>query len=653
MKIDIIPEKKTNVEKEVFSYLVPGEMEDQISIGSIVSAPFGKNKIRGAVIGISDETSQPSAFELREITGIDPSFNLPAHYIPLIKWMSEYYLCSQGEALSLFLPTEMKRPGRVAREDEHEISIPKKLSLEQESVFLDLKRKLDSGPKKPALILGVTSSGKTEVYLRLAKEVINMGKQVVVLVPEIVLTPQTMERFRECFGDNVALIHSGLSKSERYKNYFDFYSGAKPIIVGPRSALFVPSKNLGLIILDEEGEGAYKQEKNPKYHAVKVALQLAKYSDALLVMGSATPTIESFYKTTVGEFDLFELRNRYQRSTLPPATIVDLRQEMKAQNYSPISLRLQEEVSNALAKKKQVFLFLNRRGMATFVSCRECGTVLLCPNCAIPLVYHVSGSKNYLSCHHCDYEGKVPLNCPVCLGYKIKYFGAGVEKIESEIRQLFPRARIRRVDSQSLSTKGAYHDFYADLKCGRIDILIGTQIIAKGLDIPSVDLVGIVSADVGLHLPYYKADEKTFQILTQVSGRSGRGENEGKTIIQTYWPEAKSILAAKDHDYHIFYESEIKNRREFGDPPFSHLVRVVAEDANLERAKNLIEAVAHEADKRKLKYIGPAKAFLSRIRNKHRYHIIFKVSELPNKLLTEVFQSNPYLFWDVDPEDLL
>lgn len=667
MIAEIIPEKRTSTDKETFSYLVPEELKNQISVGSIAEVPFGKKKIRGIVAKLLEDEKkkeQNITYELKSVLSIKQSFTIPPEYVRVAKWVSEYYLCSLGEAISLFLPPALIRARKIKQDDIGTSNADKQLSKAQEAVFQELKQKLgNSGNPKPSLLLGVTSSGKTEIYIKLAREVLAQGKQVVVLVPEIILTPQTVERFEAVFKGKIALIHSELSKSERLKNYEDFYNGVKPIIIGPRSALLVPSDKLGLIIIDEENEAAYKQEKNPKYNAVRLAEEISKETGALLLLGGATPTIETYHRATKGEIDLFELPARYSGDSMPKAEIVDLKEEIKGGNYSPISEKLQEAVYKTLQTNRHVFLFLNRRGAATFISCRECGEVILCPNCSIPLVYHLdeinprglnaASTQGVLNCHHCDYTTKVPYSCPVCGSYKIKYFGAGVEKIEAEIRQLFPSAKIRRIDSRILNSKSDYFNLYKDLKDGKIDILIGTQIIAKGLDIPTVDLVGIISADVGLHLPYYKADEKTFQILTQVSGRSGRGENEGKTLIQTYWPESRAVQAAKEHDYKLFYKQEIENREIFGDPPFSHLVRVVSEDIHREKAKEAIEKIAEEAKKREIEYTGPAKAFLSKIRGKHRYHIIFKVKELPNKALTEVFKTNPYLHWDVDPEDLL
>ena len=654
MIAEIVPEKRTGPDKNTFSYLVPKELGNQVKIGSIVDIPFGKKDIRGIVADIQNTDYRIQIdYKLKEIKSVDTNFAIPEQYLDIAKWISEYYLCSLGESISLFLPPKISKPrsGKCSP-----LPVPHSLislTFEQEEIFQKLVHKLSAANPKPSLIHGVTGSGKTEIYLKLAKESIIKDKQVVVLVPEIMLTPQTVEKFEQIFPDQVCLLHSGLSKSEKYLSYKQFAAGEKKIIIGPRSALLVPNINIGLIIIDEEQEDAYKQEKDPRYHAVDLAEKIAGKLGALLVLGTATPRVETYYKAEESVYDLFELKSRYQKLILPPATIVDLKNEIKRDNFSPISLELQKNISEVLKNKRHAILFLNRRGMATFVSCRECGEVINCPKCNIPMVYHVNYNNHILNCHHCDYKSPVPSVCPVCKSAKIKFFGAGVDKIETEIQKFFSKARIRKIDSKSLQNKGEYMKLYDDLQKGKIDILIGTQILAKGLDIGTVDLVGVISADVGLHLPYFKASEKTFSILTQVSGRSGRKDNVGRTIIQTYWPNSSAIQFAADHNYIGFYTEEIKEREKFSYPPFCHLVRVISEDKNQTRAKKALEKIAEEFKRDKIDYIGPGPCFLNRINNKYRYHIIVKTKELPNPKVTKIFKTNPYLIWDVDPIDLL
>ena len=687
MIADVIPEIKTRGGGETFSYLVPEELEGDIKVGSIVEVPFGKQAIRGVVAKITNHKSSdlgsglgrdgqitnkyqnPNVkYQLKEIKSINSSFVIPNSYIKIAKWIAEYYFCSLGEAIELFLPPNLKNPreAKTCLPADRAVSLDiKTLNTEQIDIFNKLNKSLLDKKKNPTLIYGVTGSGKTEIYIKLAEEVLKKGKQVVVLVPEIVLTPQTVERFEEVFSDKVCLMHSKMSKSQKFHCYSDYYNNIKPIIIGPRSALLVPSTNIGLIIVDEEQEESYKQEQNPKYNAVELSEKIAKENNALLVLGSATPRVETFYKTQTGDFDCYEIKSRYRQLILPPAEVVDLREEIKAENYSPISQRLAELIGQTLKAKRQTLLFLNRRGSSTFVSCRNCAEVINCPKCDIPLIHHIGGNSG-LRCHHCDYKTAVPNVCPNCQSIRIKYFGAGVEKIELEIRELFPKARVLRVDADTLNNEQAYQKFYSDFKNHKIDIAIGTQILAKGLDIPGVDLVGIVSADVGLHLPYFRASEKTFRIITQVSGRSGRRYNVGKTLIQTYWPNSRAISAASKHDYKLFYDEEIKNRQELNYPPFSQIIRVVSEDKNISKAKDQLVLLAKDLDSENIGYIGPGLCFFQRIRDKWRYHIIVKSQITPvsadgqaevgnrkSQTLRNVYQKHQNLNWDVDAYDML
>ncbi len=597
MVIEVIPEIKTFSDNQTFSYSVPNNLEESIRVGSIVQISFGRKKIRGVVKSIDHNLTINSKreFELKEINSIDENIFLPESYLEIAEWVSRYYFCDLGEAISLFLPPEMKRPKADSEKQTAEKKLKDiKLNEEQQVVFNEIQIAISRQPAvgshfdlKPFLLHGITGSGKTEIYIKVAREIINLGKQVIILVPEIMLTPQTVQRFEEVFGDKITMMHSGLSKSEKYNCYHNFYSGAKPIIIGPRSALLVPSPKIGLIIIDEEQEDSFKQEQKPRYHAVTLAEKIAEKIGALLLLGSATPRIESLYKAKIGEYKLLELKNRHNTDSLPSSELVDLRNEVKLGNFSPISELLQLKIKETLANKKQILLFLNRRGTATFVSCRDCGFISLCPNCSIPLIYYVNQRDQYLSCHHCGYQGIVPSTCPDCHGQRIKFFGAGIDKIVSEIERLFGGARIFKVDSTTITSKHDYEKFYEKFKNHEIDIIIGTQMIAKGLDIPNVDLVGIISADTGLNMPHYKANEKTFQILTQVSGRSGRRSNRGETILQTYWPDALPIKSALEHDVNRFYDHEIEERRELVYPPFCKIVRVVSE--NLDQKKALLE----------------------------------------------------------------
>lgn len=704
MTIEVIPEAKS-FKSDCFTYTVPLKFKDQLRIGSIVDIPFGKKKIRGVVANIKDDqhkAGKSGKFSIKEILSADPESRIPASYLPVIDWLAGKYFCTPGEALSLFLPPEMKRPPKPGSIEERlfDRNGLKELSSAQAGIYSEIKK---AGFDKSHLIYGVTGSGKTEIYLHLAADAIAAGKSVVVLVPEIILTPQTVDRFSEIFGDNIALVHSNLSTGEKYQAYRDFSSGSKKIIIGPRSALLVPNENIGLIIIDEEHEDAYKQDNAPRYNAIDLAEKIAAISNAMLVMGSATPRIESFYKAQNGQYILHQIKNRYNKLILPPAEVIDLRDELKKGNYSLISEKLASTLRKILADKKQAILFLNRRGSSTFVSCRECGFVLKCPSCDIPLVHHTqplqakplflsrppspatrpditSGlagtiknkglAYDHLYCHHCDFKSELPTVCPDCHGVKIKYFGAGVEKVESEVRSFFPEAKIRRIDATTIKNKGDYEKFYRDFKDRKFDIAIGTQMITKGLDLPHVDLVGIISADTGLHLPYFRASEKIFRLVTQVSGRSGRAKNPGQTIIQTYWPQSTAIQFAANHDFEGFYNHEIEKRKQHNYPPFTELIRIVSEHEKAEKAKNELVDLSLKLDEMQNKfpeqfeYIGPGLCFFQRLRNKWRYHILIKMKDKRTegqknnddnlmRQLRTLWRENLNLTWDAHPYDLL
>jgi len=650
MIAEIIPATKT-INLNTFSYLVPDDFKGQIKIGSLVKISFGKRFIYGIVFSLSNDTKND--LKLKEINNIVDNFRLPEEYIEAAKWVSNHYFCTLGEAISLFLPKEMKRPKIVAKKEIDNSSLKEIIfSSEQQKIYEEIKISFQND-KKPVLLYGVTGSGKTELYIRLALDTIKLGKQVIVLIPEIILTPQTVERFARSFGEEISIMHSRLSNSERYKCYYDFYLGKTNIIIGPRSALLVPSNRLGLIIVDEEQEDSFKQEQSPRYHAVALAEKISKLCGADLLLGTATPRIESFYKTASGSWGLKVIAKRHQKEQMPESKIVDMRDEIKKGNFSPISEILKQEMAIVLKQEKQVLLYMNRRGSATFVSCRDCGYVLNCPNCSIPLVYHIYGGDNALSCHHCDYKQKVPSKCPNCGSTKIKYFGAGIEKIADETKTIFPAAKIELIDSVIARKKDYYDYFYQRLKEKKVDIIIGTQMIAKGLDIPGIELVGVISADVGLNIPQFRSGEKAYSLLTQVSGRSGRDKSLGKTIIQTYWPEALPILCASKHDFQSFYNNEIIERKKFAYPPFSMLIRVISENRNEKKAFEEIEKLHQEFLKQQINFIGPGPCFYQKLNNKYRFHILIKEQKEKREVIKNIALEYPQFVWDVDPVNLL
>ncbi|NLJ78578.1 MAG: primosomal protein N' [Tissierellia bacterium] len=481
------------------------------------------------------------------------------------------------------------------------------------------------------LIHGVTGSGKTEIYLHLVEKMLERGKDTIVLVPEISLTPQTIERFVGRFGNNVAVLHSRLSYGERFDQWRKIKSGKVKIVVGVRSAIFAPFNNLGLVIIDEEHETTYKSGMNPKYDAIEVAEKRCRQSDACLVKGSATPSIESYYRSQHANIKLLELRNRINDKKMPTVEIIDMREELKAGNRSIFSRELYKSMAQNLEQGKQTILFLNRRGYSTFVSCRQCGYVVECTECNISMTYYKYDDR--LKCHYCGRVKDPPKSCPNCHSRYIRYFGIGTERVEEYTKRIFPEAIVRRMDMDTTSRKGSHESILSKMKDEKIDILIGTQMVAKGLDFKNVTLVGIVAADTSLNLPDFRSSERTFQLLTQVSGRAGRGDLDGRVFVQTYNPDHYSIQYARQHNYTEFYNKEILLRREFNYPPFFNIISIVAYGEDKDRISLGIERV-HRLMLKDIKndglddvengLIGPYPAPLNRIKNNYRYQILLK-----------------------------
>jgi primosomal protein N' (replication factor Y) len=483
------------------------------------------------------------------------------------------------------------------------------------------------------LLFGITGSGKTEIYLRALAQVIAAGKQGICLIPEISLTRQTVERFANRFAGRVAVLHSGLSPGEQFDEWQWIMDGNCDVVIGPRSALFAPLPNLGLIIIDEEHEWAYKQEdKSPRYHARDVAIKLAQLSDAFVILGSATPDIGSFHKAQQGEYHLVELKERITPrgySPLPEVKIVDLREELKAGNTGLFSRSLLAAIKVTLAQGEQIILFLNRRGTATFVRCRNCGFVFRCPRCSVALTYHSVEKK--LICHRCRYSIPVPQSCPRCFRRHLRFLGIGTQRVEEEIRHFFPEARLLRWDRDVITRRHAHEELLKNFRDHKADVLIGTQMIAKGLDLPQVTLAGIISADTGLNFPDFRSSERTFQLLCQVAGRAGRGVKAGKVIIQTYSPDNYTIVTAARHDYLGFYYKEIDYRRRYNYPPFSQLVRLVYSHTNEELCRREAERMYHLIlDERAregmvdFNIIGPVPTFAFRARGRYRWQLFLR-----------------------------
>ncbi|MBC1393753.1 primosomal protein N' [Listeria innocua] len=481
------------------------------------------------------------------------------------------------------------------------------------------------------LIHGVTGSGKTEIYLQTIEAKLKEGKEAIVLVPEISLTPQMVERFKSRFGSEVAVLHSALSSGEKYDEWRKIERKEARVVVGARSAVFAPFENLGIIIIDEEHEASYKQEDNPRYHARDVAIWRAEKYQCPVVLGSATPSLESFARAKKGVYTLIELPSRVNDRAMPEVRVVDMRVELRKENRTEFSTELLEKIKDRIAKKEQTVLMLNRRGYSSFVMCRDCGYVVECPNCDISLTYHQS--SNQMKCHYCGHEERVPKHCPSCEGEHIRYFGTGTQKVEESLTKLIPEARVIRMDVDTTRTKGAHEKLLKSFRNHEADILLGTQMIAKGLDFPDITLVGVLNADTMLHLPDFRASERTFQLLTQVSGRAGRHERTGEVVVQSYNPEHYSIEFAKQHDFIGFYNHEMKLRKMGSYPPFYYLTMINVSDENEMKAIRTIQEMAQFL-RGKLGpdavILGPVPSTITRIKNKYRYQCIIKYKIEPN-----------------------
>ncbi|MEH7389142.1 primosomal protein N' [Bacillus sp. JJ1503] len=507
---------------------------------------------------------------------------------------------------------------------------PLPLSSDQENAIKPILSTIEIESHETFLLYGVTGSGKTEVYLQSIQTVLEKGKEAIVLVPEISLTPQMVKRFKGRFGDQVAVLHSGLSTGEKYDEWRKIQRQEVKVVVGARSAIFAPFQNLGIIIIDEEHETSYKQEENPRYHARDVAIHRAATHKCPVVLGSATPSLESFARAQKGVYKLLSMPKRMNNQALPEVAIIDMREELRAGNRSMFSQMLLEKIKDRLEKKEQIVLFLNKRGHSSFVMCRDCGFVVNCPNCDISLTYH--RFNQHMKCHYCGYEATVPNNCPECQSEHIRYFGTGTQKVEEELAKILPEATVIRMDVDTTSKKGAHEKLLDQFQAGHADILLGTQMIAKGLDFPNITLVGVLSADTMLHLPDFRSSEKTFQLLTQVSGRAGRHELEGEVVIQTYTPEHYSVELAGEQDYARFYDKEMMIRKIHKYPPFYYISLVTVSHEELLKAVSVTEKITafiRSKLSNEAICLGPVASPIPRINNRYRYQCLIKYKREP------------------------
>ena len=676
-----------------FTYKVPEEFNNEIKIGQIVKVPFGKgNKTsEGFILNLKNDDN--IKFKTKNIAAIlvkDPVID--EDDINLIEFLREKTLCKYIDAFRLLIPvgimkgakakkkrvivlknedlSNIKNPdgykkiieffktnsGKYTKSElinEHSISQYKLnklienevLSIEEESVFRyndrvynkdsaktltieqeNIIREYINSDDKMFLLKGVTGSGKTEVYMKLVERVLLEGKSAIILVPEIALTPQMIERFKGRFGVNVALFHSKLSDGERFDEWFRVKEGKSKVIVGARSAIFLPAKNLGLIIIDEEHENTYKSEQNPKYQTKEVAEYLSELKGCKVILGSATPSIETYYRALTGEMKLLELNSRVDNKAMPPMKVIDMRNELKGGNKSLFSRELFIAIQERLKRKEQIILFLNRRGFSTFVSCRSCGYVFKCDECDISMTYHKNGLLIY---HYCGKTKREPRECPKCHSKYVKFFGAGTQRVEEEVKKYFNNVRILRMDVDTTRDKHSYERIYNTFKNGEADILIGTQMVSKGLDFKNVTLVGILAADMSINIPDYRAAERTFQIITQVAGRAGRGDKQGEVLIQTYTPQHYSLQYAVNYDYEGFYEKEFTVRAMMKYPPFGKLLLINGTSKKEELLKNFMHKITMMIKPLvesclDIEILGPIPCMISKLKENYRWQIVIK-----------------------------
>lgn len=690
MVVNVLVELSNKNIDKTFDYLVPSNLENKIEVGKRVTVPFGHQILEGFVLG-TNETEYENLKEIIDV--VDEDIVLTKELLDLGKYVSNTTLSTLISAYQVMLPKALKaqkgtkinkkivkyvelsdvnikefklnekqqeilnivkKEKRVKKEILNKISLSSTNTLIKRNILIEIEKeeyRLDTEEeliekypltieqqkvvdeilleeeKRIFLLHGVTGSGKTEVYMEIIEKMKEQGKTSIVLVPEISLTPQIVSRFRKRFGKNIAILHSRLSEGEKYDEYRKISRGEVDIVIGARSAIFAPLENIGIIIIDEEHSTSYKQESNPKYNAIDVAIERSKYHDAKVILGSATPSLETYARAKKGVYKLLELSRRVNNRPLPKVEIVDMNKEKDKTSY--FSEKLKKAITERIEKQEQIILLLNRRGYASFVTCSNCGYVEKCPNCDITLTYHKS--SNTLRCHYCGYGNKRIDVCPECGEKAIKELGVGTEKVEEEINNLF-NCRTIRMDFDTTSRKGSHEKIIESFKNHEYDILLGTQMIAKGLDFENVTLVGVINSDTSLMIPNFRSSEYTFQLLSQVSGRSGRGNKEGSVIIQSHNPEHYAIALSKNHDYIVFFNQEMKIRRELSYSPYYYMASVKVISKEYDKAKEESNKVGSFL-KNKLTnsiILGPTVCSVFKMNNLYRFNIIIKYKKEDN-----------------------
>ncbi len=650
MYADILINHAYSRKQSSFTYEIPNNLN--IEPGSGVIIPFQRSKKAGLVL--RTHTNRPE-FQTKAIENLlEPNILLQDWQLKLAQWISEYYFCSTFDVFRSMLPKHIWRTPkrtitRKKKAKSTKSSTQHKLTPKQSEIVNSI-----ISEKIPiSLIHGITGSGKTEIYKHLIKEKIDKNQQALLLVPEISLTPQLVKYFEGSFP-HIAVIHSRISEGKRAEHWKNIHSGKTQLIIGSRSAIFSPFKNLGIIIMDEEHEWSYKQDQSPRYHARDVALKITELTGSQLVFGSATPSIETMHHASTNKYKLFTLPERISGTSLPKVYVADMREELKAKNFTIFSDLLEQKIRSALSKKEQVILFLNRRGSASATICRDCGNAATCPDCDVKLTFHARKlSHQTLICHHCGLICKTPSFCLHCQSPRIRHIGVGTERVETDLQKLFPTAKIYRADRDTMTKKDSYKELHKLLHSREIDILIGTQMIGKGFDIPNVSLVGVILADLGLHIPDFRAAERSFCLLTQVAGRAGRREKRGEVVIQTYSPNHPSIVMTENHDSIRFFEQEIDSRQGSTLPPFGKIVKLafvhekqITCDAAASRLKELLTANPENHE------IHAAPALIPRMNRKYHWHVLIQGPN-PRALIQNLLQNNPNSLdgWriDVDP----
>ena len=715
------PAKQLN---KPLTYEIP-ESFGNVPVGTRVAVPLGASREEGILVGYSEMKEMP--FVVKPILSVlDPTPWFSSEMLATARKLSEYYLCTFAEALSLFtvdksklksydrpkiewlvpsssfhiglfeprkqkqrllaqylidhgptsvttlrssgfsapvikqvkecshIDVELRYEMTKTRYEDKEYTEPIPLSEAQEQVYAPIHQCIREARSETFLLHGVTGSGKTQIYLKAVQETIQQDKIAIVLVPEIALTTQIVKRFVERFGQEVVVFHSQLTKSERYNNWERLRRKDSHIIIGARSAVFAPTEDIGLIVVDEEHDPSYKQQDMTRYDARMVARWRSEANHCPLLFGSATPSIQAYYKAQKQEDTLLSLPHRIFHQPMPKVQVIDMKEEMFYGNYSVFSASLTQLIQETLEKREQIILLLNRRGHSTFIMCRECGKTIQCPHCDISMVYHQANQD--LQCHYCDHHEKVPHICPHCGSQKIKFFGTGTQKVEEELQKCFPQARIARLDQDTTSTKGASERILGDFGKGAYDILLGTQMVAKGHDFINVTAVGVITADSVLHIPVYTAAERTFNLLTQAAGRAGRGKKSGHVVIQTYNPDHYAIIHSTNHDYESFYKEEMIGREALQYPPIGEMIQITLLDTTLskvkERATELANTLRKASHGQGIDILGPYENGATKIRDMYRLCIMIRGINL-QQIKSYMYHSDiftmPHMYIDVDP----